>query len=114
MKQLYSVLSFAVIALLPITIHTKRHSRNSKVERYEKRALEAAKSNSPLAKALSKQTKSMSFDEALLAQEYYRSVNENDMVIKCGERLLAVGGEQDALRLTRLELADLFLKKQIS
>ena len=90
----------------------KRHSRVNKVERFEERAKASAKAHSSLASALSKPTKSMSFDDALLAQSYYRDAKELEMVIKCGERILAVGGNQETLRRTRLELAELSLEQE--
>ena len=111
MKHLFFIYIFSGIVFIPFSLLGKRHSRITKADRYEKRALQAAELNTPLEKALHKQTKSMTFDEALIAQEYYRSTQEQDMIIKCGERLLSIGGEQDALRLTRLELAELFLTK---
>lgn len=94
------------------TIESKRHSRVTKVDRYERRARERTQKNTPLDQALSKQTKAMTFDQAVLAQKYYKEHQENDMVIKCGERILAVGGNQDTMRLTRLDLAERFFKKE--
>lgn len=99
------------ILTLSCVLQAKRHSRANKVERFEERAQAAAEANSPLASALSKHTKQMSLEEAVLAREYYRVANQNDMVIKCGERILAVGGDQEIMRYTRLELAELFLNK---
>ena len=111
MKLVYSLL-YGCILLVPLITHAKRHSRQNKIERFERRAKEAAQNDTPLSLALSKRTKSMSFEEARLAQDYYRTQKEDDMVIKCGERILAVGGDQEIMRLTRLELAELFLKKR--
>lgn len=99
-------------------LDAKRHSYVNKVERYEKRAQASAQAHSPLSKALSKQTKHMSYDEALLAQDYYRTAQQPDMVIKAGERILAVGGNQtihgvqEVLRKTRLEVAQLSLDQK--
>ena len=92
------------------TCLAKRHSRERKIERFERRAHEAAKSNTPLASALSKRTKLMSFEEATLALEYYREKKEAEMIIKCGERILAVGGDQEIMRQARLDLAQAFLE----
>ena len=101
-------------SLLIITtpLCAKRHSRMNKIERYEQRAKAAAEAHSPLAAALSKQTARMNFEEAVVAQEYYRGTKESDMIIKCGERILAVGGDQEVLRKTRLELAEVSLEKR--
>jgi outer membrane protein assembly factor BamD (BamD/ComL family) len=105
-------------ALTGGAIDAKRHSHTQKVERYEKRAQQVADAYSPLAAALAKQTKHMTYDEALSAQEYYRKEQEPDMVMKTGERLLAVGGNQtipgvqEVLRKTRLELARLCLEQR--
>jgi len=110
-------LVFTLVWFQTITV-AKRHSHVNKIERYEKRAQAAAQAQSSLAAALSKQTKHMSYDEALLAQGYYRTAQEQDMVIKTGERILAVGGNQtikgvqEVLRKTRLELAELALNKR--
>lgn len=92
--------------------YPKRHALTSKIERYEKKAQAAAQGDGALAGALAKQTKVMSFDEARLAQDYYRTAKQHEMIIKCGERLLAVGGDQEILMLTRLELAELFLEER--
>jgi outer membrane protein assembly factor BamD (BamD/ComL family) len=91
------------------TYFAKRHSRELKIERFERKAQEAAKENTLLAKALSKRTKGMSFDEAAVALNYYKDQKHNDMIIKCGERLLAVGGNQEVMRQARLDLAQAFL-----
>lgn len=92
------------------TYFAKRHSRQLKIERFERKAQEAAKENTVLAKALSKRTKVMSFDEAAVALNYYRDQKHNDMIVKCGERLLAVGGSnQEVMRQARLDLAQAFL-----
>ncbi len=101
-----------IILLIALTgtILPKRHTRELKIERFERRALEAAKANTPLASALSKRTKLMTFDEATLALEYYREKKEAEMIIKCGERLLAVGGDQEIMRQARLDLAQAFLE----
>jgi len=111
-KTFRFILLSSILLGTSYTLYPKRHALTSKVERYEKQAQSAAQGKGSLSSALSKQTKSMSFDEARLAQEYYRSVNNSEMIIKCGERLLAVGGDQEALMLTRLELADLFLEQK--
>ncbi len=103
---------------ISVPLYAKRHSLINKTERYEKRAKAAAQAHSPLASALSKQTKHMSYEEAIIAQDYYRTAKEPDMVMKTGERILAVGGNQtiqgvqEVLRKTRLELAELSLDKK--
>ena len=99
-----------LIIALSGTVIAKRHSRERKVERFERRAREAAKNNTPLAKALSRRTVNMTFDEATLALGYYREKKENEMIIKCGERILAVGGDQEVMRQARLDLAQAFLE----
>ena len=93
------------------TLLSKRHSRELKVERFERRALEAAKNDTPLALALAKRTKMMSFDQAALALEHYRKEKHTEMIVKCGERLLAVGGDQEIMRQARLDLAQAFLEQ---
>lgn len=100
-----------VLIALNGTYEAKRHSRELKIERFERRAREAAKENTPLAKALSKRTKIMSFDEAALALDYYREQKHTEMIVKCGERILAVGGDQEIMRQTRLDLAQAFLEQ---
>ena len=110
----YTIILLVLIGLVS-PLPAKRHSQINKVERFEKRAHAAAKAHSPLAAALGKQTKHMSYDEALLAQEYYRTAKEPDMILKTGERILALGGNQtipgvqEVMRKTRLELAELSL-----
>ena len=109
--------SLVILSVISFNLSAKRHSHVQKIERYEKRAQAAAQAHSPLAAALGKKTKSMSYEEALLAQEYYRTNKQPDMVILTGERILAVAvdqsrkGMQEVLRKTRLELAELYLEK---
>ncbi len=100
---LCTALAFSGVAL------AKRHSREHKFERFERRAQEATKDNTPLSLALNKRTKAMTFDEASLALTYYREKNETEMIIKCGERILAIGGDQEVMRQARLDLARAFL-----
>jgi hypothetical protein len=112
-----SLYSVVLISGISYSLCAKRHSHVQKIERYEKRAQAAAQADSPLAAALGKKTKSMSYEEALLAQEYYRTNKQADMVILTGERILAVAvdqsrtGMQEVLRKTGLELAELYLEK---
>lgn len=106
MKKLSTI---ALLLTLPCV--AKRHSRELKIERYERRAREAAKANTPLAQALGKRTKVMSFNEAALALAYYREQKHDDMIVKCGERILAVGGDQEIMRQARLDLAQAFLSQ---
>lgn len=61
--------------------------------------------------AIKKQTKDMSFKEATIAKAYYEKEKDNDMVIKCGQRILAVGGDQEVMRRTTLQLAELFMQQ---
>ena len=64
------------------------------------------------ANALRKLTKDMNFDDAYRAKIYYEKEKEPEMVIKCGQRLLAVGGDEEIMRKTRLQLSELFLEKK--
>lgn len=59
--------------------------------------------------ALAKMTKDMTFQEAAHAAAYYEAAGDRDMVIKCSERLLALGGDQEIMRTTNLKLIKTFL-----
>lgn len=112
MLKLSSVGLGLLLLGLPFTVLCKRQSRRKDEERYRKRIEAAASSEDPLTKALSKLVKSMNFEEALLAKKHYQKENDREMVIKCGERLLALGGNADVLQKTQLELAELFLERK--
>lgn len=101
-----------LICLLTTSLVAKRHSLHKKAERAEARKKVVQQENQSLSSVLSKQTKNMAFAEAQQAKEYYVKEKESEMIIKCGQRLLAVGGDQEVMRITRLELAELFLQKQ--
>ncbi len=100
------------ILLIPTASFTVRHSKIKKSERREIRASAIKTDDEQLREILHKQTKSMSFAEATKAKNYYLKEKLYDMAIKCGQRLLAVSGDQDVMRATRLELAELFLEQQ--
>ncbi len=65
----------------------------------------------PHIKAPSKSIKDMSFKEALQAKAYHQKMQNSDMMIRCAQRMLAVGGDPEEMRKTRLELSELFLDK---
>ncbi len=98
-----------VIIFISTTALAKRHSKTKKREHVEH---SAPTSNKLLREALNKQTKDMTFAQAQLAKEYYTTHRDEDMIVKCSQRLLAVGGDQETMRITRLELAEIFLTKK--
>lgn len=59
--------------------------------------------------SLNKLIEKMNFKEAAYAKRYYQLNNNNDLFVAAGERLLAVGGDQDIEQITRLELAEYYL-----
>lgn len=101
-----------IFTSLGFTLTAKRHSRIKRAQRLEMRKTIIITDDQKLATALAKQTKYMKFDEAVLAKNYYIKERELDMIIKCGQRLLAVGGDQEIMRQTRFELAQVFLEKE--
>jgi outer membrane protein assembly factor BamD (BamD/ComL family) len=66
-----------------------------------------------LAAILRKSTKDMTFDEATYGKEYYQKEKDNEMMTRCAQRMLAVGGHaerhHEIMRKTTLELAQWFL-----
>lgn len=102
----------SLILLVPLTTFPIRHSKIKKNERREMRASAIKTDDEQLREILYKQTKNMSFDDATKAKNYYLKEKVYDMAIKCGQRLLAVSGDQDVMRTTRLELAELFLDRE--
>lgn len=72
-------------------------------------ATQADQSESDMSTIVSKQAKDMSFQEALRARDYYQEQNDTSMMIKCAQRMLAVGGDQETMRKTNLQLAQVFL-----
>lgn len=110
MKKSLVLSILLTIAIFPS--QAKRHSQSKKSEKIDQSKTTQATNDTNLTAALHKQTKTMTFEEAKLAKEYYAKKNEAEMIIKCGQRLLAVGGDQEVMRITRLELAEVFLEKQ--
>ena len=99
-----------LITSTPVTIFALRHSKTKNRERSEKYV--AKKEHSlDLAAILSKQTKDLTFEQACKAREHYSKEKNEEMIAKCAQRMLAVGGDQELMRTARLELADIFLKK---
>lgn len=64
-----------------------------------------------LSESIKKPPKDMSFKEAAIAKAYFENEKDTDMVIKCGQRLLAVGGNQEIMRQTYLQIAELSLEQ---
>ncbi|MBA2307239.1 outer membrane protein assembly factor BamD [Candidatus Dependentiae bacterium] len=111
--MLRNTLPFLISALIiatPVTVWGVRHSKTKKKEPLEKYI--AKKDHTlDLSAILSKQTKDLTFEQAQIAREHYNKEKNDDMIAKCGQRLLAVGGDQELMRIARLELADIFLRK---
>ena len=59
--------------------------------------------------ALKKLSKDMTFGEALVSGYYYQQKKDTDMMIKCYERALAVGGKQALMKRLTMELAEAYL-----
>jgi outer membrane protein assembly factor BamD (BamD/ComL family) len=117
-NSLKSVLACAALITPINSLEAKRHSLVRREERVEQRKKVIKTDDETLATILRKQTKDMSFSEAYRAQEYYRGTKDLEMQTKCGQRLLAVAGSKEAhkdqeeiMRKTRLELAQIFLEK---
>jgi outer membrane protein assembly factor BamD (BamD/ComL family) len=106
-----NIYAACILSLVLLNMHTeaKRHSRMKHTERIQKIPDTAG---TALQTALSKQTKNMTFDEAVVAKQHYLKEKDWEMVIKAGQRILAVGGDQETLRKTRLELAEVYLEQQ--
>ncbi len=120
MAQKNFILLFILI-FLPFHISCKRRSRIKKAERLEIRKKVVITDDMKLSQILAKQVKYMKFDEAAQAMDYYLKKKDLDAAIKCGQRVLAVGGSQDAKRRiddqeilcrVRFSLAEIFLEKQ--
>lgn len=105
-------LSTLLVCSLTLPLIGKRHANIKKTEPVETQKISTQSANQTLRSVLSKQTKNMTFAEAQQAKEHYVKEKDNEMVIKCGQRLLAVGGDQEVMRIARLELAELFLEKK--
>ncbi|MBA3954815.1 outer membrane protein assembly factor BamD [Candidatus Dependentiae bacterium] len=58
-----------------------------------------------LSKSLNKLVAKQTFEEAAWAKDYYKKSGDKDMFLKCGERMLALGGDPELVRITTLELA---------
>jgi outer membrane protein assembly factor BamD (BamD/ComL family) len=71
-----------------------------------------------LNKALSKKVKDQTFDEAVLAKNYYKNTNDYETAIKCAERILAAAPYSERLdhaeimRTTLFELIQFCFKQQ--
>jgi len=65
--------------------------------------------NVDIDKALKKLTKDMTFGEALVAGYYYYHKKDPEMMIKCYERALTVGGKQALMKRLTMELAEAYL-----
>lgn len=125
MSELFSVKSFRhifisilLLGCATFTCTAKRHSLRKRSERIEERKKVIKTDDEILATILRKHTKDMSFIEAHKANEYYKKDKNQDMQIKCGERVLAANGNKDRhpnqeeiIRMTRLQLAEIFLER---
>lgn len=60
-------------------------------------------------KAPNKKVKDMTFDEAKEAKAYYDADNNEALSIECAQRLIALGTDQEVVRVAILELAQIFL-----
>ncbi len=115
-------LVIVIVACIPHLAVAIRHSKIKRAERFELRKIAAQSSEARLSDVLGKQAKVMTFDEAVLAKDYYTKQNEKEMIVKCGQRILAVGGAdkdktditqvQEILRTTRLQLAEIFIDQE--
>lgn len=63
-------------------------------------------------KALKKLTKDMTFGEALVCGYYYQHKNNFEMMTKCYERALAVGGKQALMKRVTIQLAEGYIQLQ--
>ncbi len=106
--------AYVILAVLLYTStgYGIRHSAIKRSERIELRKQKVATKDQSIRAILNKQTKNMSFAEAQRAKEYYSKEHDAEMIIKCGQRLLTVGGDQEVMRITRLDLAEIFLDKK--
>ncbi len=111
MHHLTSAFLVCTLTLISVSSEAKRHSLVRRSERIEQRKKVIVTDDETLATLLKKQTKNMTFTEAARAFEYYDK-KDAEMQIKCGQRLLAVGGDQEIVRKTRLALAELYLEKR--
>ncbi len=108
----YKVLFLTIGLLVPFGTSCKRHARIRKAERLEKRKKVVITDDQKLTAALSKQIKYMKFDDAVLSMNYYIKEQDLDVAIKCGQRAISVGGDQETMRQIRFTLAELFLEKR--
>lgn len=60
---------------------------------------------------LSKPIKKMDFKEASIAKKYYEQREDNDMIIKCAERMAKLASDQEETRKALFQLAQLNLDK---
>lgn len=111
--MLQRTLSFFIITFIiatPINLFGIRHSKTKKREPIKKYTVKKEDSLD-LATILAKQTKDLTFEQAYKAKEYHIREKNQEMIIKCAQRMLAVGGDQELMRTARIELADLSLLK---
>lgn len=109
LKRLVSV--FIGIILVSTPLCGKRHSRTKTREPLEKYTPKK-EHTLDLREILSRQTKDLTFEQAQIAREYYQKEKNDEMIAKCAERMLAIGGDQELMRTARLELATIFLDKK--
>lgn len=116
-KKIIKLVS-CLLLLLPLSLNAERHSRKKRIDRVESRKKIVITDDQKLARALSKHSKNLTFDEAVLAKPYYMKEHDTDMAIKCAQRLVAVANaeetmrHQDMIRQTRFELIELLLEKK--
>lgn len=60
-------------------------------------------------KALKKLSKDMTFGEALVSGYYHQHKKDNEMMIKCYERALTVGGKQALMKRLTIQLAEAYI-----
>ena len=107
-------------SLSTVSLLGTRHSRDRRIKNNERRAQVVITDDYKLQNTLNKSTKLMTFEEAILAKNHYLEKKDLEMVLKCGQRALAVGGDkandkeraEEVICQTRMELAEIFLQKQ--
>jgi len=116
-KKIFNLVLLLAIATT-CSIRAKRHSRKKRLDRLENPKKIVITEDQKLSKALSKNSKYMTFNEALLAKNYYMKEHNTDRAIKCGQRLVAVASPEEMMRhqnliqQTRFELLELLLEKK--
>lgn len=114
LRMLLHLKSFCItlIFIVPFSSLCTRHSRIKKIERLENSKKVVISGDKKLSQILSKHSKYMNFEEAVLAKNHYVKERDIEMAIKCGKRALAVGGDQEIMRQIRFELCSLLLEKK--